>query len=68
MIFKKCRDCSYRCRCCASSVFDRGPFCSRCENHYDEFYPAEQIKHCPLDGRKIKFPLYDINGNIVKEN
>lgn len=67
MIFKKCRDCRYHCRCCASSVFDRGPRCSSCENHYDEFYPSEQIKYCPLDGQRIKFPLYGVNGNIIKE-
>lgn len=68
MIFKKCRSCQYRCRCCASHFFDKGPDCFRCENNYDEFYPAEHIKNCPIDGKSICFPLYDVNGNIVKEN
>lgn len=67
MIFKKCRNCQYRCRCCASHFFDKGPRCSRCENHYDEFHPAEHVKYCPLDGQLITYPIYDVNGKIVRE-
>lgn len=67
MIYKKCRNCQYRCRCCASHFFDQGPRCFSCENHYDEFYPAEHVKNCPIDGQPIQHPLYDVNGNIVRE-
>jgi hypothetical protein len=60
MVWAKCRDCQYRCRCCASHFFDKRPGCSGCENHYDEFYPAEHIKFCPIDGKPVRLPMYDI--------
>lgn len=67
MKYRKCRDCKYRCRCCASHFFDESPKYSGCENRYDEFYPAKHITRCPLDGEKIKHPLVDVNGNVVRE-
>lgn len=66
MIYQKCRDCKYRCRCCSSHFFDRNPRCSGCENHYDEFEPAEHMWCCPRDGQVIHHPLYDVNGHLVE--
>lgn len=68
MPYKKCRECKYRCRCCASRFFDQRNVCGRCENHYDEFHPAMHVVYCPLDGERIQHPLMDINGNIVRFN
>ena len=68
MLYKKCRNCEFRCRCCASSYSDCGwPHCGRCENKFDEFEPATHIKRCPLDGEEIKRPLLDVNGHIVRD-
>lgn len=59
MVWAKCRDCQYRCRCCSSFFDNPNPRCSGCENHYDEFYPAKYIKFCPIDGKPISLPMYD---------
>lgn len=57
MTYQKCRDCNYRCICCRDRVNSLS--CSGCENHYDEFKPAENIIYCPLDGKKIEEGIYD---------
>ena len=52
MAYEKCRDCEYRCTCCSSrEIWAR---CSGCGNHYDEFKPAENIIHCPLNGDVVE--------------
>lgn len=51
MVYKVCRDCEHRCTCCSGRyTLTR---CSGCENHYDEFAPAEHINFCPVNGRKL---------------
>lgn len=67
MIYKKCKQCKYVCRCCTSH-FMEGPIgCSECARNRNEFSPAMHIVYCPVDGRKITHPLYDINGRLVRE-
>lgn len=68
MLYKKCRKCEYVCRCCASHFMDIRPRCNGCPNNRMEFEPAGHIHYCPLDGQKIKRPLFDINGKIVMED
>lgn len=52
MMYEKCRSCKYRCTCCSSR--NAWECCSGCENHYDEFKPADNIIYCPLDGNEIE--------------
>ena len=50
-MYEKCKNCEYICTCCLSRQYcDR----SGCENGYDEFKPAKNIRFCPLDGNKIE--------------
>ena len=67
MHYEKCRKCRYVCRCCASHFMDIWPKCSECSNNRCEFEPTEHIQYCPLNGEKIKRPLFDINGRIIIE-
>lgn len=68
MLYEKCRQCRYVCRCCSSHFKEYFPHCQECPNNHFEFEPALHIIHCPLDGLKIKRPLFDINGRIVMED
>ena len=67
MLYEKCTKCKYACRCCISHFKDIWPRCRDCPNNHREFEPAGHIQYCPLDGQKIKRPLFDINGRIVME-
>lgn len=51
IMYKKCKDCKYRCTCCSSR--NAGECCSGCDR-YDEFKPAKNIIYCPIDGNKIE--------------
>ena len=51
-MFTKCRECDYVCSCCSSRTDCAN--CSGCENHHDEFKPAENIIYCPLTGEKVE--------------
>ena len=51
MAYEKCRDCKYRCTCYSSRA--DGMKCSGCENYYDEYQPAKNIKYCLLSGKKV---------------
>lgn len=51
MIYIECRNCKFVCTCCAS--LKDGTSCSGCENHFDEFKPAENINYCPMTGKRV---------------
>lgn len=51
MIYIECRNCKFVCTCCASRK--DGTSCSGCENHFDEFKPAENINYCPMTGKRV---------------
>lgn len=51
MIYVECRNCKFVCTCCASRK--DGTNCSGCENHFDEFKPAENINYCPMTGKRV---------------
>ena len=50
-MYSVCRDCKYVCSCCSSRINNLR--CYGCESHYDEFKPADNIKYCPLTGKKL---------------
>lgn len=56
MLYSMCRNCSYVCGCCSARI--NNARCSGCENHYDEFKPADNIKYCPLTGEKFSSEAY----------
>ena len=66
-MYEKCRACQYVCRCCSSHFMEGWPQCARCPGSRIEFEPAAHVKHCPIDGQKIKRPLFYNNGRIIME-
>ena len=55
MIYEKCRQCEFVCRCCSSKHWDNNyPHCQGCNRTHNEYEPANHINHCPIDGSIIK--------------
>lgn len=67
VLYEKCRDCEYACRCCSSHFMEKWPRCSDCPRNRIEFIPAAHVVYCPLDGVKIQRIPTDVNGMPVKE-
>lgn len=68
MAYEKCRRCQYACKCCNSHFMEIWPKCNSCSNNHREFEPSVHILYCPVDGQRIKRPLFDINGRLIMED